>query len=262
MSQLAHSVTWTCDVEIPEFEGPLDLLLHLIRNHELDIMNLSISKISEQYLEYLKFMREMNLDVASEYLVMAATLTYIKSKLILPEEKDKSETGPDPKSQLIKRLIQLRGYKELSIALGEKPRLNRDFFYSKNTDFEDIEKNTEINVKLSNPYQMIESFRELKKKRSLHVHNVFDDAVPVSQCIDEIFNKLEKEDSFTLNSLFPQPYKVQHIISNFLGVLELTKLQVTKFQQDDTFGPIHIQLKRDRSELEQVKKETQELSWE
>ena len=119
----------SCAIRLPVFEGPLDLLLHLIRQDELQITDLPISQVANQYLEYLELMRELNLDVAAEYLVMAATLAWIKSRLLLPPSDDEEdEEGREPRAELVARLLEYQRYKEAADALGGRPLLGREVF--------------------------------------------------------------------------------------------------------------------------------------
>jgi segregation and condensation protein A len=256
---LDRQVALDCRVQISQFEGPLDLLLHLIKTHEFDIKTLSISQITKQYLVYLDFMRELNLDMASEYLVMAATLTYLKSQVILPQELKEGETGPDPRAQLIRKLLELKCYKELSASLESRPRLGRDVFLSRNTGIEEIQDGIEPEVALTNPFQLVESYKDLIKRRRGVVHKVFEDAIPVKDCLRQIVERLRSADEFEFTSLLPNPSKPGHIISNFLATLELAKMQISGFRQEETFGPIKIYRRQNLNEMTNYEKLT--LSW-
>src|SRR6187402_2010532 len=119
-------------VELPVFEGPLDLLLHLIQQHELDILDIPIAFITQKYVEYVTLMNDLNIDVASEYLVMAATLTHIKSKMLLPaspdDEDEEDEIELDPRAELVRRLLEYQKYKQAAEHLGDRTILGRDIF--------------------------------------------------------------------------------------------------------------------------------------
>ena len=248
-----------CRVQLPSFEGPLDLLLHLIKTHEFDIKTLSISVITKQYLVYLDYMRELDLDMASEYLVMAATLIHLKSQVILPQELIEGATGPDPRAQLIRKLLELKCYKELSSSLAGRPRLGRDVFLSKNTGLEEIEDSIEPEVAITNPFQLIEAYKELIKRKNGVVHKVFDDSLPVSMCLKNIVERLKNEEEVPFATLLPNPSKPDHLISNFLATLELAKIQISGFRQEETFGPITIYRKMNVEELGGLDKLN--LSW-
>ncbi len=250
-----------CQVHFPDFEGPLDLLLHLIRNHELDIINLPIAAITKQYLIYLDYMREMNLDLASEYLVMAATLTYLKSRVILPQEEGSEATGNDPRAQLIRRLLVLKNYKELAAALAAQPRLFRDVFLCKNTGAEDIEAGLEPEVAISNPFQLTEAYRLLIERRKTVIHRVVNDEIPILSCVQDIVNQLKIQDTISFQQLLPQLAKPQHVISMFLGVLETARMGFTGILQNEIFSPISVQRKSTIEELENAADRIRGLSW-
>ncbi|MBS1984686.1 MAG: segregation/condensation protein A [Bdellovibrionales bacterium] len=250
-----------CKVHLPEFEGPLDLLLHLIKNQELDILNLPIATITRQYLAYLDYMREMNLDLASDYLVMAATLTYLKSQVILPQETNGEATGPDPRQQLIRRLVELANYKDLAKGLSERPRLFRDVFPVRNTGAEEIADGIEPEVALSNPFQLTEAYRLLLERRKVVVHNVFTDETPISVCLDRIVASLSAGDRVTFQQLLPQVARPQDVISMFLGVLESARIGISGIEQEEIFGPLAIHRRMDPTELEAAKK-NYNMTWE
>lgn len=250
-----------CKVQTPDFEGPLDLLLHLIKNHELDILNLPIGAITRQYLAYLDYMREMNLDLASEYLVMAATLTYLKSQVILPQEETNEASGPDPRAQLIRRLIELKNYKELAKDLATRPRLFRDIFLAKNTGAEEIEAGLEQEVSLTNPFQLTEAYRLLVERRKVVVHQVYTDDIPIASCIDRIVQSLRFEERISFQQLLPQVTRAKDLISMFLGVLESARIGMTSIEQDEIFAPIMIQRRMAADALESAKKDYN-FTWE
>ncbi len=248
-----------CRVQIPHYEGPLDLLLHLIKTHEFDIRTLSISQITKQYLLYLDYMRELNLDMASDYLVMAATLTHLKSQVILPQELREGATGQDPRAQLIRKLLELKCYKELSNALDKRPRLGRDIFLSRNTGLEEIEDSIDPEVAITNPFQLLGAYKEMVKRRDGVVHKVYEDSLPVSDCLKNIVERLKLEEEIPFATLLPNPSKSTHMISNFLATLELAKIQISGFRQEEVFGPITIYRKKSVEELGTLK--TLNLSW-
>jgi len=257
------SVHVECQVRLPDFEGPLDLLLYLIKTHEMDLLNLSVSNITKQYLNYLKYMKTINIDVASDYLVMAATLTYLKSQLILPKEELDESMGPDPKAQLVKRLIELKNYKDLSDKLSKQPRLYREIFIKSNQDeLDDIDDSLEPQVELTNPFQMLEAYTDLLERRKTVTHNVAHDSVPIISCVHEIADQLKTKDHVYLNEMLPQPYKAQHLISMFLAGLELSKMQMTRLEQEINYDP--IKFIRNKSSEEFIKfsdSKKMDLSW-
>ena len=250
-----------CRVHLPDFEGPLDLLLFLIRNHELDILNLPIANITRQYLDYLNYMRELNLDLASEYLVMAATLTYLKSQVILPQDPSAEATGNDPRAQLIRRLIELKGYKELSADLAGRPRLYRDVFLCKNSGAEEIADGIEPEVALSNPFQLTEAFQAVLDRRKTHVHNVVNDEVPIAHCVGHIVETLKTRERVSFQELLPPQAKIHTVISMFLGVLEMARMQMSDIDQGEIFDPIFINRTVEVVDLDRANDLIRGLSW-
>ncbi len=250
-----------CKVSVPDFEGPLDLLLHLIKTHELDIVNLPISQITRQYLTYLDYMREMNLDLATEYLVMAATLTFLKSQVILPQEEVQEATGADPRAQLIRRLIELKNYKELAAELTARPRLFRDVFLARNTGAEEIESTLEAEVALTNPFQLVEAYRLLLDRRKVVEHRVYNDEVPIGHCIDAIIRRFDTEESFTFESLLPNPHRPRDLISMFLGTLESAKMGMVRFEQSEVFGPIQLHKEMNADDM-RIRRRNYNSEWE
>ena len=225
-------------------------------------MNLPVAKITRQYLNYLDYMREMNLDLASEYLVMAATLTYLKSQVVLPQETTDEATGPDPRAQLIKKLIQLKCYKELAAALAARPRLFRDSFPSKNTGAEELEASFEPEVALSNPFQLGSAYEALLERRRGVTHNIASDDVPIAHCIAHIVEVLKLEERVSLQRLLPTVSKPQDMISMFLGVLEMSRMQMTHLEQAGIFEPIHIKRRVQIDELDRANLMIKGMSWE
>ncbi|MEO5666502.1 MAG: segregation/condensation protein A [Bdellovibrionota bacterium] len=255
------SVLIDCRVEVANFEGPLDLLLHLIKTHELDIQTLSISKITRQYLSYLNYMRELNLDLASEYLVMAATLTYLKSEVILPRDETEEATGHDPRSQLIRRLIELKNYKELARELSERPRMFRDVFPCRNTGAEEIQEGLEAEVALTNPFQMAKAYKDLIERRKTHIHSIYMEEVPVAKSVERIAKLFEMSERMGFKDLLPQDYKVQDFVSTFLAVLEMTRMQFTTIEQEEIYGALGIVRKVDAEDMDRANAMIRGGSW-
>ena len=121
-------MTAPCTVKLAIFEGPLDLLLHLIKRNEVQVTDIPISAITDQYLALLEELPELNLDGAGEYLVMAATLQYIKSRMLLPAAEDEEGVEEDPRAELVQQLLEYQRFREAAVGLGERPRLARDVF--------------------------------------------------------------------------------------------------------------------------------------
>ncbi len=250
-----------CRVQLDEFEGPLDLLLYLIKNHEFDLVNLPISKITRQYLDYLDYMREMNLDLASEYLVMAATLTFLKSQAILPRDAEEEGTSLDPRTQLIRRLIELKCYKELANHIAKLPRLNRDFFLCNNTGNEEIEAGMEPEIALGNPFQITKAYQDLIARRKTHVHQIYMEEVPVAKSVERLSKLLESKETYSFQELLPTICKAPDFVSTFLALLELTRMQFTTMTQESAFGPLEISRKVNADDMVRANNMIRGLSW-
>lgn len=230
-------------IRIDQFEGPLDLLLYLISSHELDVNEISISKITDQYLDYVRIMQELNFDIASEFLVMAATLIYWKSKAILPrdeedqiEDLDEEDLGPTPQDLLI-QLMEHQRFLQAGDRLAELPRLNQDFFIraNKKPPIEKIWR--EMNISdLALSYQ--DTLSRSRKSRTL----LKKETVSLSDRIMQLGDRLEigkvtnMEDLMEVNPLKPEK------VVTFLAALELSRLSMMKTYQDGTYQAIFVEL--------------------
>jgi segregation and condensation protein A len=232
----------TYTVRLEMFEGPLDLLLHLINKNELDITNIPITPITEQYLEYLKLMKVLNLDIAGEYLLMASTLLYIKSRTLLPPSvEEEEEEEEDPRAELVRRLLEYQKYKEAASKLEKRPMLDRDFFIRSNpVEFEDAEEE-KVDVSL---FELLEAFRKiLERVKVEEFHEVILDRLSVEEKFQEIFSLLQREKrSMAFHHLFPEQASRRVIIITFLAILELVKMKLVRIFQLASFETIRISL--------------------
>jgi segregation and condensation protein A len=228
-------------VRLEMFEGPLDLLLHLIHKNELDITNIPIALITEQYLEYLKLMKVLNLDMAGEYLLMASTLLYIKSKMLLPASSEEGEEeGEDPRAELVRRLLEYQKYKEAAAELEKRPMLDRDVFLrSTPMEIEDAGEEERVEVNL---FELIEAFRKiLERVKTEEFHEVILDRLSVEEKAQEIFSLLQREKrSMAFHLLFPEQASRRVIIITFLAILELVKMKLVRVFQLTPFETIRI----------------------
>jgi segregation and condensation protein A len=228
-------------VRLEMFEGPLDLLLHLIHKNELDITNIPIALITEQYLEYLKLMKVLNLDMAGEYLLMASTLLYIKSKMLLPASSEEGEEeGEDPRAELVRRLLEYQKYKEAAAELEKRPMLDRDVFLrSTPMEVEDAGEEERVEVNL---FELIEAFRKiLERVKTEEFHEVILDRLSVEEKAQEIFSLLQREKrSMAFHLLFPGQASRRVIIITFLAILELVKMKLVRIFQLAPFETIRI----------------------
>jgi segregation and condensation protein A len=224
------------------FEGPLDLLLHLIQKNELDILNIPISLITEQYLEYLKWMKDLNLDVAGEYLLMASTLVYVKSKTLLPKssEEGAGEEGEDPRAELVKRLLEYKKYKKAAGELEKRPMLGRDVFIR--LAVVEAEKKEEEEKMEVNLFELVEAFRSiLEKVKAGPFHEVILDRITVEEKIEEVLSLLRREKrSMAFHLLFPEQVTRRIVVVTFLAILELVKMKLIRIFQATPFETIRV----------------------
>ena len=230
-------------IRLDMFEGPLDLLLHLIHKNELDITNIPIALITEQYLEYLKLMKVLNLDIAGEYLLMASTLLYIKSKTLLPTSSEEEvEEGEDPRAELIRRLLEYQKYKEAAAELEKRPLLDRDVFIrSTSMEIEDTGEEERVEVTL---FELAEAFRKiLERVKAEAFHEVILDRLSVEEKVQEILSLLQREKrSMAFYLLFPEQASRRVIIVTFLAILELVKMKLIRIFQGAPFETIRLSL--------------------
>jgi segregation and condensation protein A len=222
------------------FEGPLDLLLHLIQKNELDIFNIPIALVTEQYLEYLQLMKDLNLDTAGEYLLMASTLLHIKSRMLLPRSEEREEEEEeDPRAELVRRLLEYQKYKEAAGELGKRPLLDRDVFIRLTPPESEEPEEERIDVNL---FELLEAFREvLKRVKPKTVHEVVLEQFSVEDKIEEIVALLERENrSMAFHRLFPEEASRRMVVVTLLAILELVKMKRIRIFQMAPFDTIRI----------------------
>jgi segregation and condensation protein A len=232
-------------VALPSFEGPLDLLLHLIQKHELDILDIPVSFITEKYLEYIMLMQELSIDVASEYLVMAATLAHIKSKSLLPapppgQEDEIDEEGLDPRGDLIRRLLEYQKYKKAAADLNERGALGRDVFMrgAKEPEAEGPAPLARIEV-----WHLLDAFAKVLSRTKVDLdHEVSFDRMSVTERITQLCDKLTGRTSCRFEELFDGQRTRFDLIITFLALLEMTRLKMTRLFQADPLAEIFIDL--------------------
>jgi segregation and condensation protein A len=232
-------------VQLPTFEGPLDLLLHLIQQHELDIMDIPIAFVTERYLAFVTLMQELNIDLASEYLVMAATLTHIKSKMLLPsvpEDQEDGELEPeeDPRLELVRRLLEYQKYKEVAAELGDRSLLGRDVF-----ERGVAIPTTEGQAPLApvNLFKLLEAFQAVIDRAEIRTdHEVQLERFSITERISELSDVLSKRPRLRFEELFEGARTRGALIITFLALLEMTRLRMTRLMQAGPMEPILIEL--------------------
>ncbi len=238
-----------CAVKLPVFEGPLDLLLHLIRLNEVDITDIPIAVIAQQYAEYVSLMRELNLDVAGEYLLMAATLAWIKSRMLLPAPEPEDEEVGDPRAELMARLLEYQRFKEAAGELGERPLLEREVFVARGSEPEptpDGEREIEVGL-----LALLEAYRRVLQQARVAAttHEITTESVTVRERMDVVVAALRDAETVVFESLFAGPDgsfpSRAVLVATFLAILELARLRAIRLFQslgDDgaPSGSIHV----------------------
>jgi segregation and condensation protein A len=237
-------------VSLPAFEGPLDLLLSLIQDHKLDVFDIPISFVTDRYLEYMDAARALNIDLAGEYLLMAATLAHIKSRMLLPREEaqdapDGGEPGPDPREELVRRLLEYQKYKDAARRIGALPQLGRDVFVRRAK--EELPLAREDAAYLKSPevsvYRLIELMARLLEQRRIQIpHEVFVERLSIGDRISVITDRLRLEERITFTSLFGDlgDEDRHRVVPTFLAVLEMARLKLIKVHQPERHAEIYI----------------------
>jgi segregation and condensation protein A len=249
-------------IKIPVFEGPLDLLLHLIRENKIDIYDIPIAVITRQYLEYIEMMKELNLDIAGEFLLMAATLIHIKSRMLLPaDEKTEDEAQEDPRFELVQRLLEYQAFKDASLSLREREdEWSHIFFRSPCPDEEkgepapddaglsaeglSLEGDTAEGENLSlfelGIFDLLSAFRKLLEKAPPEMVSITRELLTVKDRISYISEKLEGLNAMRFEDLFEGVITRAHLIVTFIAVLEIVRLGLARAYQDREFGNIWV----------------------
>ena len=233
-------------IKLDIFEGPLDLLMYLIKKNEIDIYNIPIALVTEQYLHYLNIIKSLNLDLAGEYLVMAATLIHIKSRMLLPvpEEPSDEQSEDDPRFELIKQLLEYQTFKEAAADLGKRPLLERDVFVRsaplpaeiEKPDTEEEEELIEVSI-----FELIEAFHHLVSRIDKNELLEIDlEKMSITDIINDVMERLTREKNLTFDELIGEKRSRRSVIYTFLAILELIKLKMIKAYQTSAFGVIRV----------------------
>ena len=231
-------------VKLDVFEGPLDLLLHLIKKNEVEIVDIPVATITEQYLAYLEMMQDLRLDIAGEFLVMAATLMLIKSRMLLPpSEDDADEEEADPRADLVRQLLEYQRYREAALALSERPLLHRDVFVrTAALDLPEPEGGEPPRVQVT-VWELLEAFRAvLQRARPESVHEVVTDRISLRDRVRSLLQALSVARSIDFESLFDDDASRFFVIITFLALLELMKMGAVRATQTERYGGIVIEL--------------------
>lgn len=233
-------------VKIAIYDGPLDLLLDLIKKNEMDIYDIKVAEITTQYLEYLSRIKELDLEIAGEFIVMAATLIWIKSKMLLPQDNTQDdEEGGDPRAELVRKLLEYQAFKQAAKELGlmEDERgqvFTRQIsdYYLSDLDAEDLE----IDSFSANLYDLLSAFQSVLAKTSNEaMHEVYEQVVSIEERMHEIRGRLLEKKKMIFSELFQHGWTRNLLIVTFLAVLEIVRTKVARVMQDKQFGEIYIE---------------------
>ncbi len=227
-------------VFLDAFEGPLDLLLYLIRRHNLDILDIPIAQITKQYMDYVDLMNEFRLELAGEYLVMAATLAEIKSRLLLPRPPitDSEDEGLDPRAQLIKQLQLYEQFKQAAEDLDQLPRLERDVYpvHVQTPDWE-----VPIVLPQASLKELVVALQSvLARAEQFSHHHVMQEVMTVRQAMTQVLGQINPSQFTEFSTLFKPEDGRLGIIVTFLAILELLKEAMLELSQTNSFAPIYI----------------------
>jgi segregation and condensation protein A len=227
-------------VKLEIFEGPLDLLLYLIKKEELNIYDIPITRVTEQYLEYLNLMELLDLDIAGEFLVMAASLMQIKSRMLLPPDPEGLQTEEsDPRAELVKRLLEYKAFKEAAERLRGFESERAKLFTR--TGVEPEANSNDLSLLDVSLFDLIASFAHvLKGLPGDDFHEIIKDEFTVAEKVHEIFHRLAKQPMIYFSALFKQAKNKSEAITTFLALLELIRLREILIRQDTQFGEIEI----------------------
>jgi segregation and condensation protein A len=229
-------------IKLEIFEGPMDLLLHLIKKHELDIYSIPIALITQQYLEYIDLMKSLDMEIAGDFLVMASTLTHIKSKMLLPppENPESEEDGVDPRAELIRRLLEYKSFKDAAGSLEGKEETWSRMYTRAAEAAPDVPADDEPLLFDFHLFDLLAALKDVMARVPDAKFEITAEAVSITEKISQILSRLEVVDSLLFSDLFEGSTSKAQVIGTFLALLELIKTRVIKAFQVEQFGAIRI----------------------
>ncbi|RMG05332.1 MAG: segregation/condensation protein A [Nitrospirae bacterium] len=253
--------TDTYSVKLPLFEGPLDLLLHLIRENKVDIYDIPIAEITRQYLEYLELMRELNLEVAGEFLVMAATLIQIKTRMLLPVDEDvPPEEREDPRIELVEKLLEYQAFKEASLQLRDRAETWKDFLGRSPSPLNGTDEPEEPLLFDLNLYDLLGAFKRLLERAPAKAVEITKEVLTVKERMNFLMDSLKGKSAVRFEDVFAPDDDRAVLIVTFLAILELLRLGVLRCYQEREFGQIWLiaREKVEENTLSQVDNENED----
>lgn len=229
------------EVILETFEGPLDLLLYLIRKQKFDIVNLPILQITRQYMEYVDLMKDLKLELAAEYLLMAAILAEVKSRLLLPKRQDAEEDEEDPRAELIRRLKEYEAIKKVAEEMDNMPRQERDLFTGHAQPDESVEPIKILpDITLQ---ELVLSFQAaMKKAKAFEHHHIEREALSTRERMSMILEKVSRHSFTGFDALFEASEGKAGVVVTFLAILELVKENLLELVQAEPYANIHVKV--------------------
>lgn len=226
------------EIKLELFEGPLDLLLYLIKKQDMDIKDIRISEITQEYLSYIQIMKDLNLEMAGEFLVMASTLMQIKTRMLLPADSKNQdlEEGPDPRAELVTKLIEYQKFKEAAKFFSVREFESREVYYRNVLPvFSEEEMTLEATI-----FDLIDAFKDVLKHADHEVKELLYTEIPIEQKIREILDLFENKTCIRFIEVFSNNRSKRELIVTFLAVLELIRLKQIIAKQSEHFSEIWI----------------------
>jgi len=226
------------EVFLEAFEGPLDLLLYMIRRQNLDVLDIPIAEITRQYIEYIDMMQDMRFELAAEYLVMAAMLCEIKSRMLLPRPESANDDEEDPRAELVRRLQEYERYKKAAEDIDEMPRLGRDVFETsaKVPDLRVVKPVPDVELK-----EVLLAFQDVLRRADMFAtHQIHREALSVRERMTGVLEKLNADNFTEFTNLFTAEEGRMGVVVTLLAVLELIKETLIEMIQTEPFGPIYV----------------------
>jgi segregation and condensation protein A len=230
------------EIKLDIFEGPLDLLLYLIKKNEIDIYDIPIALITRQYLEYIELLGSLNLDLAGEFLILAATLIHIKSRLLLPVEEDPSaEEEEDPRAELVRQLLDYQAFKEAALQLDSRPVLERDVF-TRSCQAVDPDDSAPPGVFVEmDVFDLVKAFQQIMTRLDKTERIEVDaEEMSLADRINEIIDRLMEHKHLTFTDLIGERTDRRWVLYTFLALLELMKLRMIRAYQSESYGVIRL----------------------
>ncbi len=225
-------------VFLEAFEGPLDLLLYLIKRQNIDVLDIPIAEITRQYMDYVELMKDMQLELAGEYLVMAAMLAEIKSRMLLPRPEGAAEDEEDPRAELVRRLQEYEQFKKAAQDLDMLPRVERDTqpIHRLHVEREVVKKHPEVDIK-----DMLYALRDVLERAERYTnHQIRREHLSVRQRMGDVLSELQSDHFTEFTALFKPEEGRRGVVVTFLAVLELLKASLIELVQSEVYGPIHV----------------------